>query len=59
MKVELINNPDLFRLAEILTKLRYKTKHWEQHYGADARNQKKFWEKKADEWIDKHIKKNE
>ena len=38
-------------LAHVLTNLRYWTKHWEETYGAFARNTKKRWEKKADELI--------
>lgn len=50
---------ELFVLAEILTKLRYHTKHWEEHYGFEAKENKKAWEKTADKWIDEHLKSEE
>jgi hypothetical protein len=56
MKVTIINEPDMREVAEILTKLRYNTKFWDEHYGANARNAKKQWEVKADAWIEKHVK---
>jgi hypothetical protein len=55
MKVEIREGADIKRVAEILAKLRYSTKHWEKVYGADAKNAKKWWEKKADEWIDENV----
>jgi hypothetical protein len=60
MKVEIITDQpetkELRELAEILVKLRYNTKRWEEMYGADARERKKCWEAKADKWIDEHVK---
>ncbi|MBA3706361.1 MAG: hypothetical protein H0W84_10845 [Bacteroidetes bacterium] len=47
---------ELKEAAEIITKLRYNTKEWEEHYGADRRSRKKYWEIKADLWIDAHVK---
>lgn len=47
---------ELLVLANILNKLRYTTKYWEEHYGSPAKTHKKRWEEKADEWILKHTK---
>lgn len=35
----------------VLHNLGYWTKYWEKHYGSDARNAKKRWEKRADELL--------
>ncbi len=42
---------ELSTLAEIMTRLRYHTKYWQDYYGAINRNKMHYWEVKADEWI--------
>jgi len=45
---------ELKELAYILTGLREYTKIWSQEYGSASLRNKKVWEQKADEWIEKH-----
>lgn len=37
----------------ILNNLRHHTKYWDEHYGALAKDAKKKWEKRADEFLEK------
>jgi hypothetical protein len=49
---------DLAELAHIILNLRHRTKLFDEYYGTDNRISKKHWEVKADEWIEKHSKKD-
>jgi len=49
----------LLELAHIVFHLRETTKYWEIHYGCDAKFQKKRYEKKVDDWLEKNIKKDD
>lgn len=57
MKIKLSSEQELIDTAteaiHILSNLRKFTKLWEQGYGVELRNRKKYWEKKADELIEK------
>lgn len=55
IKVQINPNAKIEELAEILVKLRHKTKVWEVGYGWQKAQDKKTWEKKADDWIDENI----
>lgn len=46
----------LLEAANILNRLRFHTKVWENEYGSYSKNNKKVAEKKADEWLLKHTK---
>ena len=46
----------LLELANIVNRLRFHTKYWEEHYGSFAKRDKKDAERKADEWLLKHTK---
>ncbi|MEO5892257.1 MAG: hypothetical protein ABIQ31_18565 [Ferruginibacter sp.] len=46
---------DIIELAMILDKLRHYTLQWENDYGAIPKNNKKYWEARADEWRRKYI----
>lgn len=41
-------------LAHILTGLREAEKKWNREYGADNRSRLKYWQDKADAWIENH-----
>ena len=47
----------LLELSNIVLKLREHTIYWENNYGSLAKQNKKYAEKKADEWLLKHTKK--
>lgn len=38
---------------KLLAQLRFKTKHWEIHFGAINKKSKKYWEADADELLQK------
>jgi hypothetical protein len=60
MRVKIITaqtaEQELFALAEILYKLRYHSAKWHEQFGAANRANKKYWEDKADQWINQHVK---
>ncbi len=56
MKVTINKNAKIFEIAEIIYKLRLHTKYWQKHYGSDNRRTMKYWEDKADKWIEDSIK---
>lgn len=39
-------------LAHILMNLRRATKRWDEEYGSEAKNKKKAWEKRADDYLE-------
>lgn len=45
---------ELRTVSNILVNLRAKQSYWEVNYGYRAREAKKYWEKKADDWINQH-----
>lgn len=45
---------ELQELAFILTGLRCSTKEWHEHFGSHRRAEMAIWERKADEWIERH-----
>lgn len=47
---------ELLNLANILKELRYHTKYWELNFGSRPKENKKYWEDKADTWLRDHIK---
>jgi hypothetical protein len=47
---------DLPDVVHILMNLRIHTDLWSRHYGAQHKQSKVYWEKKADEWLDNHKK---
>jgi hypothetical protein len=47
---------DVDEVAYILIKLRHYTKKWESEYGGPPKLNKKQWEARADEWIQRNIK---
>lgn len=57
MPIKINNENELLEtakeLAHVLVNLRHWTKKWEETYGAEYKNAKKRWEKKADELIKK------
>lgn len=60
MRVSIITDKtpeqELYALAEIITKLRYHSAKWHQHFGYENRNRMNYWAAKADQWIDQHVK---
>lgn len=44
-------------LAHILLNLRHFSKLWDDNYGVEAKKRKKFWEQKADEYLESIEKK--
>ena len=48
---------EFLKCIEIMTKLRHYTKEWSMHYGAMLNNKKKYWEQKADEFLESLNKK--
>jgi hypothetical protein len=45
---------DLKQLSHILLNLRHHTRLWNRYYGGAHRTNKVNWEKRADEWLQKH-----
>lgn len=48
---------DLDELVHIVVNLRRTTVDWNRYYGSAAREKKEYWEKKADKWLQDHLKK--
>ena len=67
MKIKIETEDDLHSLGvellNILSNLRYWTKKWEDKYGVYMKDEKKYWEKRADDYLDslkvKKIEKND
>lgn len=57
MKIQVTNEQDLIKIAEeairVLANLRKFTKLWEESYGVELKNRKKYWEDRADELVEK------
>lgn len=57
MNIKVKNNSELMEMARdaihILNNLRHHTKYWDEHYGALAKNAKRKWEERADEFLEK------
>lgn len=47
---------DLADLSHIVLNLRHHSKLFNEHYGPVHKGNKKYWEGKADEWLNNHIK---
>ncbi len=45
---------ELKDLAAIMAGLRTSTKKFQTHFGAENRRNMRYWEAKADAWIDRH-----
>lgn len=56
MVLEFKNDAELeqsfLRLIEITINLRKWTKEWDEHYGSFTLGKKKFWQQKADEYLE-------
>lgn len=57
MKIKVNNEDELIKVAQeglhILNNLRHWTKMWNAHFGSDFKERKKFWEEKADLFLEK------
>lgn len=49
----------LLELAYIVKHLRESSNKWQIHFGSTNRNIMRGWEAKADDWIEKHIVKED
>ena len=47
---------ELIELAQIMIGLRRTTKNWQDHFGSVRRDLMNDWEKKADNWLARHVK---
>lgn len=56
IQTDLTSDEELFRVSEILYKLRYYGQRWKDNFGADNRAAKDRWEVIADNWINEHVK---
>lgn len=56
MKIHVTNEQDLIKIAEeairVLANLRKFTKLWEESYGVELKNRKKYWEDRAEKFIE-------